>query len=169
MRAHADSRISGGSAGDRFGYSVSGAGDIDDDGNDDIVIGAPYADNGTVADAGAIYVFIGNLSFNNTVGNANFTNYGGQSNDHFGWSVDSGDFNGDGLSNVLVGAPGNDTPAADAGEATVWEIPEFQDIIIPMAGVATIIMVLRRMGPGRARIRTRKRRLPSSSYVQKRR
>jgi hypothetical protein len=168
-RAHADSRITGGSAGDRFGYSVSGAGDIDDDGNDDIVIGAPYADNGTVADAGAIYVFIGDLSFNNTAGNANFTNYGEQSNDHFGWSVDSGDFTGDGLSNIVVGAPGNDTPAADAGETTVWEIPEFQDVIIPIASVASIVLVLRRMRAGQSRKKRKKRPSPSHGYVRKRR
>jgi hypothetical protein len=161
VRAHADARITGGSAGDQFGHSVTGAGDIDGDGTDDVAIGAPYADNGSVANCGAVYTFMGNLSFNNMAGNANFTNYGEASNDHFGWAVDSGDFNDDGYSDILVGAPGYDQPAADAGQASIWSIPEFSDLMIPLAGVAIIYIVIRRRsatrraGTRRGRSRTR--------------
>jgi hypothetical protein len=37
-------RIDGDSAGDRLGHAVSGAGDVDNDGFDDVIAGAPYDD-----------------------------------------------------------------------------------------------------------------------------
>jgi hypothetical protein len=144
VRGRLETRMTGGAAGDNFGYSVTGAGDINKDGYADIAIGAPYVDNGASADTGAVYTFIAPLSWNNTAANANFTNYGNASNDHFGWSVDSGDFNKDGYSEVLVGAPGYDKPAQDAGQASVWRIPEFRDVLVPMAGTVAVVIMIRR-------------------------
>jgi hypothetical protein len=161
VRGRYAARITGGAAGDNFGYSVTGAGDINKDGRADIAIGAPYTHNGATADAGAVYTFLGPLSFNNTAANANFTNYGNASNDHFGWSVDSGDFNKDGYSEILVGAPGYDKPAQDAGQASVWRIPEFKDIVIPLAGMLLVIIILRR----RARAPRRIKRLNQKLFI----
>ncbi len=36
-------KLNGVNAGDRTGFSVSGAGDINGDGIDDVIVGAPYA------------------------------------------------------------------------------------------------------------------------------
>ena len=45
-------------AGDGFGWSVA-AGDLDGDGTDDLAVGVPFEDLGTVADAGAVLVLYG--------------------------------------------------------------------------------------------------------------
>lgn len=49
----------GSEASDYFGYSGSLASDLNDDGFDDVVLGAPYADEGGYTDYGAVYVFYG--------------------------------------------------------------------------------------------------------------
>jgi len=51
--------INGQCAGDYSGWSVAGAGDINGDGLDDLIIGAPYASPGGRYDAGRSYVVFG--------------------------------------------------------------------------------------------------------------
>ena len=97
-------------AGSLFGSSVSSAGDLDDDGVEDVVVGAPEFDVvGAFAlrpDAGKAYVYSG------ASGALLFEREGGSSNDRFGTVVDGGgDLNGDGVDVVLVGSPGEDGPA----------------------------------------------------------
>jgi tetratricopeptide (TPR) repeat protein len=53
----ADKIFTGESAGDRFGFSVSNAGDIDNDGKDDVIIGAPFNDD-SGTDAGEAYIYV---------------------------------------------------------------------------------------------------------------
>ncbi len=45
--------------GDWAGSSVSGAGDINDDGCYDVIVGSPYADNNDLANSGSVYVIYG--------------------------------------------------------------------------------------------------------------
>jgi len=45
--------VTGENAGDRAGWTVSSAGDVNGDGFDDIIIGAPYGDLGTTDLGGA--------------------------------------------------------------------------------------------------------------------
>ncbi|WP_395646394.1 FG-GAP-like repeat-containing protein [Terricaulis sp.] len=52
-------RIDGIDGGDRSGQSVAGAGDINGDGFDDLVVGAPYAAAGGDASAGESYIVFG--------------------------------------------------------------------------------------------------------------
>ena len=52
-------QIIGAAAGDNLGRSVSNAGDVNDDGVDDILIGAPGADGNRRTNAGAVYVIFG--------------------------------------------------------------------------------------------------------------
>ena len=87
-----------------FGWSVSGAGDVNDDNFDDVIVGAPYEKTNVHTADGRAYVFSGNGGgplF--TLANPSPTAYG-----HFGWSVSgAGDVNNDGKDDVIVGAPGN--------------------------------------------------------------
>ncbi|MBX7042016.1 MAG: FG-GAP-like repeat-containing protein, partial [Ignavibacteria bacterium] len=88
-------------AGDRFGNSVSSAGDVNGDGYDDLIVGA-YANDGGGTDAGRAYIYFGGISFN-TVPDVILT--GELAGDNFGGIVSSaGDVNGDGFSDVIVSA-----------------------------------------------------------------
>jgi hypothetical protein len=82
-----------------FGGSVSTAGDVDDDGFDDVIVGAAGYDP-----AGRAYVYHGSTSGLNT--GYDWMAEGGQAGESFGSSVSTaGDVNGDGYADVIVGAP----------------------------------------------------------------
>lgn len=102
----------GAGAGDRSGYSVSGAGDVNGDGKDDIVVGAPY-DDMSGASGGAVYVVFGKATGTSVAlaslqpgsSTAGFVILG-EASERVGKSVSgAGDVNGDGLADVIVGAP----------------------------------------------------------------
>jgi hypothetical protein len=57
--AVADSVIGGGAAEDNFGSALSGVGDLDRDGFDDVAVASPYADPSGRAAAGLVTVFRG--------------------------------------------------------------------------------------------------------------
>ena len=100
MNNVADITMTGEASGNLFGYSVSSAGDVNGDGYSDVISGAC----GYSSDKGRAYVYFGGLSMNNST---DVTITGETSNDNFGWSVsNAGDVNGDGYSDVLVGAFG---------------------------------------------------------------
>lgn len=100
-------RIDGANAGDNFGTQVANAGDINGDGRSDILISAPSANGGN----GAVYVIYGDSS-NGTVSASSLAGAGiridGQNGDQLGMTgIDGGyDINGDGRSDVVLGAPG---------------------------------------------------------------
>ena len=105
-------QFSGGAAGDLAGQSVASAGDVDGDGLDDFIIGAPDS-NGT---AGGAYVVFGRFGFDPEVSLAGLTDdqgfalVGENAGDRAGVSVGSaGDFNGDGIDDLLIGAEAADT------------------------------------------------------------
>ncbi len=116
--------INGTSSGDFSGTSVSGAGDVNGDGIDDLIIGANFANS----NAGESYVVFGqdsgfNASFNlaNLDGSNGFVINGTSSGDFSGTSVSSaGDINGDGFSDLIVGATNaNVNNRENAGQAYV--------------------------------------------------
>ena len=96
---------------DLAGFSVSGAGDVNGDGLDDLIVGAPYA-NGPESNSGHSYVVFGkadgapvNLA-NIVAGNGGFVIKGYDFGGRAGSSVSGGgDINGDGLDDLIVGAP----------------------------------------------------------------
>jgi hypothetical protein len=115
--------IWGAAAGASFGFSVSGAGDVNGDGAGDVIAGAPGS--------GAAYVVFGhsNATAFGTVDLANLTSaiggfkrFGAASGDSAGYSVcGAGDVNGDGYDDVVVGAYQFDGPngRTDSGAAYV--------------------------------------------------
>ncbi|WP_323192388.1 hypothetical protein [Halostella sp. PRR32] len=115
------SKYAGEGLGDRAGWSVADAGDVDGDGRHDVIVGAYSADKGT-NDAGAAYVIYGDDDppAEATLGEANATLTGADTDDFAGYRVDgAGDVDGDGLADVVVGAPYNNETGTDAGAAYV--------------------------------------------------
>ncbi len=118
--------LNGEAVDDRSGSSVSAAGDINGDGIDDLIIGAPYADpNGNRS--GRSYVVFGsdaglanpfNLSTLN--GSNGFVLNGEGAFDRSGRSVSAaGDINGDGVDDLIIGADGADPNGNYSGRSYV--------------------------------------------------
>ncbi len=103
-------------AGAQFGFSVAGAGDVDRDGYDDVIVGAPYWEQGEGgADEGGAWVYRGTSS--GMVSTPYWYKESDQAGALFGWSVaGAGDTNGDGYAEVIVGAPLAENDLEDDGE-----------------------------------------------------
>lgn len=98
----------------QFGFSVSTAGDANGDGFADIIIGAP-----AFANQGKGYVYYGSLAGLSVA--AEWTATGENSGDQYGFSVaTAGDINGNGVSDIVIGAPTFDGGHADEGKAYVY-------------------------------------------------
>ena len=111
---------SDGAAYDRFGYSVSGAGDVDGDGYDDLVVGANGDDdNGSYS--GSAYVYYGTASGIDSASEDKLLASDGAAEDYFGASVSAaGDVDGDGYDDLVVGANGDDDNGSYSGSAYVY-------------------------------------------------
>ena len=100
MNNVADVTMTGESAGNEFGFSVSEAGDVNGDGYSDVLIGA----RGYSSNYGRAYIYFGGASVDNT---ADVTLANIETNEQFGYSVSTaGDVNIDGYSDVIIGAFG---------------------------------------------------------------
>jgi hypothetical protein len=102
----ADVTITGSGSYNAFGNSVSCAGDVNNDGYDDVIVGA----------YGYAAIYLGGLPMNNV---ADVTLIG-TSGDYFGIVSGAGDVNADGYDDIIVGAAGDDTGGTDAGRAYLF-------------------------------------------------
>jgi hypothetical protein len=123
---HGETRILGDYMLDQLGWSVA-SGDVNGDGFDDVILGAPFADLPIVGRAGEVVVVYGTTSLpvsvdlDSTPGSNGETRIlGDDTFDDAGWSVASGDVNGDGFDDVILGAVEADNPGGfNAGEAVI--------------------------------------------------
>lgn len=114
--------------GDRFGAALAVA-DVNRDGRDDLIAGAPGEAIGSRAGAGAAWLLRGGaLGLLDTNGAATSVTWNqdtsgvpgvAEAGDAFGAAVASGDGNGDGVPDVAVGSPGE-----NASLGAVWRLPQ---------------------------------------------
>lgn len=154
-------KILGGKTGDRLGFSVA-IGDVNGDGINDIVIGAPGADfPGSAsppttprADTGAVFVILGSPSLGtpasidlNTANAANIALFGVNSGDQFGASVAVGNVGGltaqtpadQVVKDIVAGAPGNNGPDGSSRPGAGAAYVQFGGSYLnPVAGATTV-------------------------------
>ena len=87
----------------KFGTSVALTPDVTGDGRPDILVGAPDVTVNGLQSAGQVFVFKGNGRLSRTVSSEQPTAFAG-----FGFAVTTGDFNGDGTPEIVIGVPFQD-------------------------------------------------------------
>ncbi|MFA6027310.1 MAG: hypothetical protein WC752_00005, partial [Patescibacteria group bacterium] len=117
-------KFTGEAIGDMAGEAIGPAGDVNNDGYDDILVGATRNHNAGGADAGAAYLIYGKSEkYSGTaslgaLGSDSAKFYGVAVNDHASkYCYSAGDVNGDGYNDFLIGVPNNDTGASNTGAA----------------------------------------------------
>lgn len=120
--------LQGRASNDKAGYSVRALGDVNGDGITDMAVGAPYASPLGRTEAGEVYIIFGRsgnwstpFDLNNLDVSTGVILQGRAAGDNAGFSV-SGleDVNGDGIADILVGAPEASPPSrSGAGEAYI--------------------------------------------------
>ena len=114
--ASAHAAFVGEAQGDASGFSVAFAGDVDGDGLSDLLIGTKYVDKaylvlGSVAATGGVH----------PLADAHALFLAEAADDDPGYAVSSaGDVDGDGLSDILIGAKGNDEGGSNAGKSYLF-------------------------------------------------
>jgi hypothetical protein len=100
-----------------FGGTLGTAGDVNGDGFSDVVIGAPYYDNGQVNE-GRAFVYHGSAT--GLAASSAWTAESNQDEALFGYAGTAGDVNGDGFSDVIVAAVYYDNDQHNEGRAYVY-------------------------------------------------
>ena len=113
--SEADYKLIGEFDASNAGHSVAGAGDLDGDGLDDVLVGAPTDDDGGTDSGSAYIVLSASLGTDSQIdlSSADYELFGEAAIDYAGFSVaGAGDVNGDGLDDILLGAPYSSTGTA---------------------------------------------------------
>ncbi len=116
----ADAILLGESSGEGVGITAAGPGDVDGDGNPDLLIGGQLDDaSGTLV--GGAYLFTGPVSGTWNLSTADLKILGSTTNDFSSIATAGpGDADGDGLMDVLLGGMYDDTADTDAGAAVLF-------------------------------------------------
>ena len=98
-----------------MGFDLSSLSDMTGDGKREIVIGIVRYDSGSINEAGHIVVISG-------AGNSVLLDIQGtETSGHLGFSVDNaGDYNNDGVDDIIAGAPHEDLGGADSGSVYIF-------------------------------------------------
>jgi hypothetical protein len=118
----ADLQFVGDSKGEKFGRSLSSTVDLDGDGLSDLIMGAHQIEIDGDTNSGRINIFFGgNLPSSGEVFRSQAdVEINGGLGEHFAHGlVSNGDINGDGLSDVLIGAPYNTDNGNGAGKVSI--------------------------------------------------
>ena len=138
--------MTGEAAGDRSGYAVSNAGDVNGDGLADVIVGGYWADPTGGTDGGKSYVVFGktdgtaiNLSaLTSGSSTQGFVINGQAGSDLSGFSVSSaGDVNGDGLADLVVGAYQADPAGGTDAGKTYVVFGKASGAVVNLSAVAT--------------------------------
>jgi hypothetical protein len=122
-----------GSGSEDAGASLLGAGDLDNDGTGDLLVGAPSRSSAT----GAVYGILGPLTGDASVRTEAFVTFRGEAaGDEAGTSLaNAGDTTGISQSSFLIGAWGNDAGGTDAGAAYLFTGPVSGVVVLSAADV----------------------------------
>jgi len=101
---------------DHFGRALA-VGDFNDDGWDDVAVGAPFESQSMVS-AGAVYVYCGSATSLQPCAQVNQIGVV-ERFDRFGWALAAGDFDGDGVDDLAVSAPW-EGPAGDPSSGAIF-------------------------------------------------
>ncbi len=127
-------RVDGEASGDEAGAAVAFAGDTDGDGYGDVLVGAPGADRG----AGRVYLVAGPAT-PATLADAVAELRGDSAGDALGSALAGvGDVDGDGLCDLLSGAPGDDRGGSGAGAAWLLYGPTRGVSLLGAAGTVLV-------------------------------
>ncbi len=120
----------------QFG-AVLAKGDFNDDTIDDLVITTPYFSNNKGKNVGKIEVYFGKKdfarAFADSAATPDLTYVGVTSGGELGTSFVSGDVNGDGIDDLLMGAPGERSVYVVYGRHSFSPLPEAIDLFPPRA------------------------------------
>jgi len=114
---------SGGGSNRHFGATLTG-GDFDDDGISDLAVSEPSYDFGSISNAGAVAIVYGDSPPSH--GDALSEGFGGNpvplgSHDLFGSALAAGDVTGDGIDDLVIGAPGASVHGAFSGRVQIYD------------------------------------------------
>jgi hypothetical protein len=135
-------RIDGAGNYDWAGATISGGGDVNQDGKADILVGVDWPTGQVPSAAGSVYVVFGKASTSpislGTLGDNGFRIDGAEQYDYAGAAVaTAGDVNGDGRSDVLIGAPGADPNGKSSSGSVYVVFGKTSNTVVNLRGLST--------------------------------